>query len=377
MPSPDASPYIDLTIYDRDPQTIFENAQLDLATNLPEWIPREGNIETLLLESLALIVSESVFSINRLPSALVEVLLQLFGITRNIGNPPQATLTFNVAVSTGVTIPAGTSCVLTLPGGVLPITFTTDIELEIASSFTTGTVTATGDRFTDEANNIANGTALALQDAVTYVDTVTWDGIVTPGAFPEADTDYFTRALQRFGRLSDTLVLPKHFVAFALENPIFVRAFAIDNWDANPADTPGTVGGHITLAVYGEGRLNTSDEKSDLVTAMQAITLANLVVHVIDPTITAVNVTATIQALPGFDAAVVSAAVTAALNAYLSPMTWGWGSTVRVYELIALINNIAGVDYVVSMTTPSSDVSLTGAAPLVEPGTYSLTVNAA
>lgn len=375
MPSPDATPYIDLTIYDKDPQDIYDDAALQLQVDLPDWIPREGNIEVLLMEALALEISELGFSVNRLPSGIVEVLLQLFGITRSIGNAPVATLTFNVAINTGVVIPAGTQVVLALAGGLPSITFLTNVELDIPNGSSSGTVLATGDSFTDTANNATSGTVMQLLDAVAYVDSVTWLSISTAGAPPESDTDYFNRALQRFNRLSDTLVLAEHFTAFTLENPLFVRAYTLDNWDANPVNTPGTIAGHVTVAVYGDNRLTTSGEKTTLQTSMTPLVLANLVTHIIDPTITPVNVTATVQALPGYDSATVSASITAALTDYLSPMSWAWGGTVRLYELIALINNVPGVDFIQTMTTPNADITLTGKANLVSLGTVTLTVN--
>ena len=55
-----------------------------------------------------------------------------------------------------------------------------------------------------------------------------------------------------------------------------------------------------------------------------------------------------------------------ALDTYLSPDTWEWGGTVYRNELIALIDQVAGVDRVVSLTTPATDLALTGVAPLAD-----------
>lgn len=376
MPSPDITPYVDLSIYDKDPQDLYDDAVAELAISLPEWIPREGNIEVLLLESLAMEVAESVFTLNRLPAGIVEVLLRLFDIERDNGSAPVMTLQFTMIDTLGHTIPVGTQARLTLPGGLLPVVFTTDTELTITAGSDTGTVTATGDRFTDEANGITVGTDLELLDAIISVSLVEISALTTGGTNPETDDDYFTRAVARFSRLNDTLVLPDHFEAYALEDPRFHLAFAIDNWDS-VSGTPGSDGGHITVAVYGNDAFNTSDEKNELEAAMEAIALANLDIHIIDPTIDTQDVTTTVQALPGFDAATVTASITTALEDYLDPMTWDWGGTVRRFELIALIDRVEGVDYVSTMTTPAADVTLTGNAPLVDAGTLNITVNEA
>lgn len=96
--------------------------------------------------------------------------------------------------------------------------------------------------------------------------------------------------------------------------------------------------------------------------------------RVADPTITSVAVNATVRALPGYDAGDVRAGVIAALNDYLSPSTWEWRATVYRNELIALMDRVVGVDRVVALTVPSTDIALSGPAPLADLSTASVTV---
>lgn len=373
MPSPDATPYIDLTLFDLDPQSIYDAAVLNLQTSLAEWTPREGNIEVLLLEALSLQVSESVGAVNRLPSGIIEALLQLFGIDRDNGSAPVASLTFTMANTLGYTIAAGTEARVTLSGGLLPVIFATTIDLVIPPGSGSGSVSAIGDRFTAEANNVPNGTVLELMDSLLYVESVTLASVTTGGTEPEDDTEYFTRGTTRFSRLSDTLILPRHFTAYALEQTNIERAYTIDNWDS-VGGAPGDDPGHVTVAVYGNGATLSGGAKTALQTAMADLAAVNLQIHVIDPTITAVNVTAAVVAKAGFDTSVVDTAVTAAVTAYLNPMTWGWGGTVRRFELASLMDQVEGVDYVNTITTPAADVTLTGYAPLASAGTINITV---
>lgn len=374
MPSPDATPYVDLTVYDKDEQDLYEDAELRLSTALPTWVPREGNTEVLLMETLAAQVAEGVYTINRLPSGIMEALLLLFGVERDSGSPPVATLTFTMVNTLGYTIAAGTEARLDLPGGLEPIVFTTTTDLVIAPGNSSGTVSATGDRFTDDANNIAANTALELLDSIIYVNSVVLTAITTGGSEPEDDDAYFTRGATRFSRLSDTLVLPRHFTAYALENASVIRATTLDNWDGS-GGAPGDDPGHVTVAVYGNGTTLSGPVKTALQTEMENLALTNLVVHVIDPTVTTVDVTATVRALPGYTQAEVQASVVAALNAYLDPVAWEWGTTVYRNELITLISNVEGVDRTESLTTPASDTALTGYATLVDAGTITITAN--
>jgi hypothetical protein len=362
-----------LRIEDKDPQDVFENAIDSLKQDLPEWVPRETNTEVMLLEALSLQVAEAIFSINRLPDGVVEVLLRLFGITRSNGVAPTAQLQFHMTNSAGYTIPAGTLARLNLPGDVDPIVFATDTDLTIPVGSTSGVVNATGDRFTTDANGVVAGTVLELLDSIIFVDYVDLDQAVSGGGEPEDDDTFFTRGMTRLSRLNDTLVLPSHFVAAALEQTYVSRALAIDNWDGS-GSTPGTVAGHITVAIYGSGRLNTSTEKNNVLTLLDQASLAQLSVHVIDPTINSVNVTVQVKGLPGYDTATIIGNVTTALQNYLSPMTWAWGNVVRYTELVTLINNAEGVDYIITMTTPTADTTMTGNAPLASLGTATVTV---
>src|SRR6185369_1741748 len=251
MANPDIRPFVDLRIYDKDPVDVFENAKMLLMTSLPDWVPRESNVEVLLLEALALQVAEGIFAINRLPGAITEILLKLFNIDRSIGTPPIVDLRFTMVGTTGYTIPAGTQARATLPGDLEPIIFTTNIELVISPGNSFGIVAATGDRYTADANGLATNTVFDLLDALIAVETVKTETVVAGGTDPETDDEYFSRSVARFGRLSDALVLPSHFEIASLEQPYVKRAKAIDNWDGTGA-TPGTVAGHITVAVYGD-----------------------------------------------------------------------------------------------------------------------------
>lgn len=376
MVSPDATQYVNQTLIDKNPQDIYDNAVAALKMSLVDWKPREGNTEVLLLENLALEVSEAVFSVNRLPNSTIQGVLTLFGINRDYGAQPTTSITFYTATSLGTTIPAGTRCALNLRSGVEPVIFSTDVDLVIPNGSSNGTVTATGDRYTADANGTAVNTVLAIYDSVYFVNNAVIASIVVDGRDPEDDPTYFTRAVERFSRLSDTLVLPRHFEAAALEDLDVERVHAIDNWDGTGA-TPGTVGGHITLAVYGNNVFLTTTQKTALLNSLTPLALANLTIHIIDPTITSVAVSATVQALVGFDPSQVQADIETMLQGFLNPMTWTWGAKVRVNTLIDKISDVPGVDYVTTLTAPASDVTLTGNAPLVSTGTLSIVVNGA
>lgn len=376
MANPDLTEYIDLALVDIDQQDLFDSALLLARNTFPEWQPREGNIEVVLLETMAEMVTESVFAINRLPGAITEVLLSMYGIERDAGTAPTTTLTFYMSGTTGYTIPAGTSVSVGVSEDIEPVVFETDIELVIPPGTNTGTVAATGTSFTADVNGVAAGTLVESNEMLIYVDYIKTGSVVVGGRDEEDDLNYLSRGVQRFQRLTDTLMLPKHFTAAAREMSYVELATTLDNYNpAGDGDNNGPVGndsGHVTVAVYGNGENVSAPNKALLQTYFDNNSLAALTVHIIDPTINTVNVNATVVFDDGADVIEVTQAITDALKEYLSPTTWNWSNLVRRNTLISIITNVPGVDFVQTLTTPASDVTLTGVAPLATSGTITV-----
>lgn len=371
MSALDVSQYVDLTVFDQDPQSLFEISRDYMQFIFPNYNPVETNTEVVLMEALALMVAQSVFAINRVPGAVVEVLLRLFGIVRDTGHAPVVTLNFNMINNAGYTIPAGTEVSYFV--GSIVITFATDEDLLIANGDSSGTVDATGNLNTSFFNGTPSNTQFTLTTSIANVDSVFSTTPIADGAEPEDTDTYFDRGIETLSRLTETLVLPSHFTAFALADDVVTKATTIDLY--NPSvGPPGSNPGHVTVAVYGVGGNVSSGGKSDLAAAMQQKCLASLQIHVVDPTITSVDVTAAIHTLKGYLNGDVTDAVTTALNNYLATANWDWNNTVRVYELVSLIDQIPGVDYVSTVSVPSSDIILSGVANLTQPGTITVTV---
>lgn len=74
-----------------------------------------------------------------------------------------------------------------------------------------------------------------------------------------------------------------------------------------------------------------------------------------------------------YEEAAVTANIEAALEDYLSTQSWPWEQYVRYNELITLISNVEGVDYVNALTAPATDVDLGDTATLTTPGTITIT----
>ncbi|KWW97391.1 Phage baseplate (plasmid) [Carbonactinospora thermoautotrophica] len=374
--SPDTPGYVDLALYDADEQELVSRALADATLKLPGWVPREGNTEVVLIESLALIVGELVYAINRVPATVLEGVLALYGLQRDPGKPTTGRVRFTLSDMLGHMIPAGTRLRATVAATGETVDLETVEPLEVLFGATSGEVDVTGVEVGDAGNGIAAGTVLELVDAVPYVDRVELVTALAGGADPEPDDAYYGRGSALLSRLVSTLVLPSHFTAAALAHTSVKRAMTIDLYDPGQAGNPGDHQGHVTVAVAdANGNPLSSSVKNEVEASLTAKALAGLRVHVVDPTITTVDVTVTIT-VTGTDTAGVQTAVADAIRGYLSPSTWAWGGTVHRNELISLIDRVEGVGRVVDITTPAGDVALAGVAPLAQAGTVTVNVQA-
>ncbi len=208
--SPDLRRYFDLTVFDRDPAALVDQARLDQAAKFPGLVLATGHPATALIETLALLVAEAGYAVNRLPGAIVAILLRLFGVERSDGVHPTADLTFHLAMPGPTVIAAGTLARLTLATGDV-VYFATTADLNIGAGLVDGTVAATATRPTAVANATPAGTFLDPITNVPNLDTVELDTPVTGGAEPEDQWSWLDRGINALARLNDALFLIDHF----------------------------------------------------------------------------------------------------------------------------------------------------------------------
>lgn len=377
--SPDYTQYTDLSLYDKSPSDILAAALATLQSRVTDWSPEATNVEVMLMEALAVEVGELAFSINRIPRNLIYVLLSLYGVVRDPGASPAVELTFTMQDDAGYVVPAGTE--IAIPLGTSDyiatteyMTFYTATDLYVTAPNTTGTVIAHAREYTNIANGIDAGTEVEIVAAIDGVESVVTSTEISGGALPETDEEFASRGAQRLQRLVDTLVIPDHFTQAALEDPSVIRATTIDNWDASGPGDPGDDPGCVTVIVYGDGAALSTEAKATLAESLAARAAANLTVTVTDPTLVEIDVTTEIVPSGGYASVAVIEAVTARLTEYLSVTNWAWDATVRYNELISVIDQVEGVDYVTTLTTPAADVTLTEVGSLVSPGTFAVSV---
>lgn len=363
--------YLGLTPDERTADDVIADALSFAQTQLPDWIPRNGAIEVIVLEAAALVAAEIEATLNNLPGRVVEGVLNLYGVPRSAGTVASGavTITFDTTVTT--TIPVGTRFVL--PDYGLDLVSTAEVSVSVA---TTASVSVSTDDYTGLVNGVGASASVDLLDAIPNAQSVAISTPLTGGSDPESDDAYLDRASTVLARVTSSLVVAEHFTAYALQDVRVQRATTVDLWDVTVGT--GSVGdypGEISVYVYGIGGLVDDAVKTELEESMQERSAAMMDVHVADAEVTTQNVELEVVALPGYDTGVVQAAVEAAVDAWLDPSVWTWDEDIRPNDIIALADGIAGVDYVVSVTTPSTVTSITTPGGLADAGTITVTVS--
>ena len=275
--------------------------------------------------------------------------------------------------SAGYTIPAGT--VVGYPvSGDEQVFFTVVNAVTVAAG---STLTADGEvvlRAVEPgtAANGLEGDTFQVVDSLAFVAGIESVDVSAGGADAESDSEYLDRLHAELQLLAPRPILAEDFATLARRIAGVERSVAIDGY--NPADATFNNQRMVTVAVADEAGHGVSPTiKTAVDTYLQSLREVNFVVNVIDPTITTVDVTATIKVLPTYDTDTVIGAAEDALQDYLSPAAWSWAAVLRYNELIALISNVPGVDYVASILQPSADMTLPGVAALIQAGDISIT----
>ncbi len=102
------STYLGVSVDDRDPQALFDSMLALAETRLPQWEPRNGSLEVVLMEACAVGMADLVYAANRVMGSMVEGMISLYGVTRDEGTPATGTVRLTLTGSPTTTIDEGT-----------------------------------------------------------------------------------------------------------------------------------------------------------------------------------------------------------------------------------------------------------------------------
>lgn len=362
MASPDFRPYVDLTIFNADINTIYSDSVTYARTAFPEFNPRVGTIENALLEASSYIASNLVTSINLLPNGLMEGLLKLMGFARIEATPAVGTVTVDVTVNTGLTISAGTVFsydVFDSLGVLTQFLFETTEDLVIASGNTAGSVQIQAVN-ASEYPDIPVPQTLTLISTSPYILDVTLTTLNSVGTDTETDTEYFDRAVKYLASLSNALVTSSQLSNYiSVTYPTVSRFKVYDLTEsANMLFADPDVAGKVTIALCdSNGDAIDSIQKTIIENSIQSRVVAGLVIELYDMQTFNVDVAASIVCEPNYSTAAVSVAVSEAIESYLSIAGWDFSEKIDSKYLTTIAVKVPGVKYVDSMSVEVNGVT--------------------
>lgn len=358
---------IELVVDDRDPQATFDAALAVLEALAPGARPRNGSVEAILLEAVATANADTIYALNRVITLVVEGILGLYGVPRYAGASAAGVVTLTLDGSRTLTVTAGQRLSEPSTGLVLLVTTTTSVTSATSIALPVHTEEPGG-----AGNAITVGTAVDLLDAIPYAVSAAVTTALTGGSDAESDAAYIDRVSARLARVTSSLVLPEHFTAYCVEDVRVNRATAIDLYE--PGGTVGSDAGHITEYVYGYSAQLSAEIREELRAAMHAISSSLVTIHVEPASLVTQAVTYEVTALAGYDPGDLETTIDAALTAWMNPNDWAWGEDIRQTDIIALLADVTGVDFVDAVTVPAGTTTV-AAHQLATIGAITGTVN--
>jgi hypothetical protein len=354
MASPDIKPYVDLTVYDQQPNEIYD-AALDYGrAAIPEWTPQAGTVEDAILQAASGVAGELLAALNRVPSSVLEALLKLFGIDRLTGDAATVDVRITFIDDLGHTVPSGTRFgYLDNTGGdsVLYV-FETTAEASAESPSTYVDVEVTG-ILIEEYPFIESGTELRLLSGISYIESVELLADISVGSIGETDEEYFSRGIALLNSYTSALVLPDQYESYLLANYSTIyraKAYSLLDPSNNDATAEPSAEGYLTVYACGiDGASLSAQSASAIVEDLTAKSVGGLIINVEPPALIDVTVTTTYILKTGYNSGDVTTAVETALTNYLGPNSWMWKTTVYYNELISLIDQVPGVERVESL----------------------------
>lgn len=345
--SPGPVPNIDLSLHWVTENDLLDASIAAVQVRLPEWVPVEGNTEVVLLEGIALQVAQEVFTINQLPRVVFEAVLEINGLVRQPGLPCQVQI--NLWTSTGITgelkLPKASVFRAPMPDGTT-VDFETLADQTIPVGATGTPVWAQCKTIGTRPHAIAAGTVVSPVGTPTWIEQAKTAAIPSGGVDEESDQDFWTRGAALLRSRPSALVVAQNFADRALEYNYVGRAAAWDRWDGTGDKTQlGTDLGHITVAcTHVDGSALTQAQLDEVKAGLQQRAQAGLTVHVINATYaTGVTLTVSVVADGGINTATLKTGLEADLKAWLSPVTWAWGTAVTANALIVRAGRYPGV----------------------------------
>lgn len=373
MSSPDTRKYVDLTIFDDDPVVVMNEILTAGRTLLPEWTPAVGQIETVLAEAIAFRTAELAAGINRLPDATTEVLLQLFGLVRDDG--VAATATVSIEFNAAGSLPAGTEILYVDSVTEQAYNFALDADVSRTSAGTTTGVAVTAVTVGSQYNIGVNGFNAVAISPSTAIESIVFTSDSSGGTNEETDAEYFDRAATLLASYTTATTTGSQIKFFVGANKSYANRVEVynqrryrdrdttnDEFALHDGAVLVAVASTVSNPASASSELPVSSANlSDLHTSLVDRVPSGLTIDVMSAELVEVDVTVDVKALSGVNTSTLRTALEDAVKAYLDPNNWAFDTQrVRYNDIVALLENVTGVDYIQDLKLNASTLLPSG-----------------
>ena len=376
------------------PQQMLEEAVAEMEAQLPGWDAALGEYETILFQAVVYRIAMPFLQLaSQVDSAIFSQWgAQIVNVQPQEATKATVTSTWKVKDGAGYTIKAGTQVDIARSGderfGFIVVS---DVEVPEGSE-----ETSAGEVLLEavEAGLEYEG----LEGEGILVDALDWvlpKGIAIVGASSGGsdaeEPDHY------LGRLAETMQTFIEGVVIGRDVEIVARnvagvggALAIDNYNAETEEDEQEKTTTVALK-DAEGEPVSAPVKEAVEAKLEESREVNYIFFCIDATYNEISVEAAITPMRGFDKATVAAQVKVAIEDFLNPATAGqqppgddssWVNveTLRYQDLVTTVSNVEGMDFYTTLKWKlaagafvTTDLALTGIAPLPRPKTITVT----
>ena len=380
-----------------DERAIADAVYAELATRVPGWVAHDGNLETWLIEAFAAIAAEIRTLAADVPAAIFTTYgEEVLALPIRVPTPATGASTWIADDALGYDIPVGAQITLPRSGDDLAV-----FQVVVGATIPPGETTIADVQIAAlEAGGNSNGLSgpAEIVDPLNWVQSITVP-VATAGGDDGQDPDAYVDDLSQLMRMIALRpILPGDFALLALRQPGVGRAVSMDNYD--PATGTWDNARMVTLILADDAGEPVPAAIKDTVRAqLEQLREVNFLVPIIDAGYDVVAVDFAVTAYAEQDAAIVEQACVDAITSYLAPANWRLGTTspataagevippvdageqpgrqtIRVNELIGLLDRTRGVDWVDTITIngAAADHQLPGPTTLPRPGAITGTV---
>lgn len=297
----------------------------------------------VLLEGLCFASAELLYYANKLPKALLVAYLSNYGITRNEGTfaTVQLQITLTASFTSAITIPAG-YIVRSTSGNV---SFATTQALIFPAGISSGVVPAAAQQLGTVGNVAANQITQPLQP-LSFVSGVTNPEAATGGSDQETEQEAIDRGIAEVRRRN--LVSADDYEAEARDYfGVGSVAKAIGNLSGDK--TTQQLGSVHVFVLDAQGSTPNQAALNELQGVMQPRVMIGTTVWVSPIELVDVDAKLVARLVEGEDPAEVSAALWAAMQAYLAPTAYPVGQDLILKELEYALRQTGRIAYVESL----------------------------